>query len=276
MKKIIITWDLDGFVGALNSTLPYNYNFDFHQLELDCVRRSLQLLEAHNVKTTFATTGFSAEQGRAPYVFPDLIREIAQRGHEVASHSWRHEWVPLFSRKQVERSLLRSKHALEAAVGNNVQLTGFVPPHNKPATWVARGAYSLEDKGLYPLFEMGDMAQLLASLRKTDYKWVRIAYNPFINRLKKKEFTRRQRVYNHKNTLILENHYTGFDPKIVDYIEQKDQEYFIISAHPVMLNFKDGRPESWEHFEAFIKHFSKRDDIAFVRPMDVLDKFGIK
>lgn len=34
-KKIIITWDLDGFVGALNSTLPYNYNFDFIQIELD-------------------------------------------------------------------------------------------------------------------------------------------------------------------------------------------------------------------------------------------------
>lgn len=275
-KKIILTWDLDGFVGALNSSSPYNYHFQNHQEELDWVERSLQLLKAQAVKTTFAVTGFSAEEGMEPYTFEKLIRKIAAEGHEVASHSWRHEWIPLFSKKQIDKSLVRSKSALEHVVGNNYLLTGFVPPHNKPATWIRRGAYSLEDKGLYPLFEMGDMSSLLKALHGARYKWVRIAFNPFVNRIKKKEFTRRQRVFNYEGMLILENHYTGFDQKIIDYIEQKEQPYFTISAHPVMLGFTDDRPECWQNFQKFIEHFSQREDIEFVRPMDVLKDFGIE
>ena len=274
-KKTIITWDLDGFIGAVNSSSPYKYNFNAHELELQCVERSLKLLAEYNVSTAFAVTGFSAEKGIYPYTFPALISKIHQLGHEIASHSWRHEWVPLFSKKQIDKSFERSKQVLEAACGKGYQLNGFVPPHNKPATWVRRGAYSLEDKGLFPLFEMGDVDHLLAVLKKNNYKWARIAYNPFHNRFRKKEFTRRQRVFNHKGILILENHYTGFDQDIIHYIEQKDQEYFTISAHPVMLSFSDGRPESWENFEKFIKHFANRSDVEFVRPMDVLADFSL-
>ena len=274
-KKIIITWDLDGFIGAINSTMPYNYDFSYLEKELQQVERSLKLLAEHNVKTAFAVTGFSAENGVYPYVFPELIKKIHAHGHEVASHSWRHEWVPLFSKKQVGKSLSRSKQVLENVVGDNFKLTGFVPPHNKPATWIKKGAYSLEDKGLYPLFEMGDVSSLLAVLKDNNYKWVRIAHNPFINRLKTKEFTRRQKVYNHNGILILENHYTGFDQRIIDYIETKSQPYFTISAHPMMLDFIDGRPESWENFEKFITRFANREDVSFVRPMDLLPDFGI-
>ncbi len=239
------------------------------------MERSLALLNENQILTTYAVTGFSAERGLHPYTFPDLISKIANYGHEIASHSWRHEWIPLFSEKQVTRSLERSKMALENAVGSHYQLRGFVPPHNKPASWLKRGAYSLEDKGLYPLFKMGDLSSLIKVLSLTKYKWVRIAHNPFVNRFQKKEFTLRQRLFNHNNMLILENHYTGFDQKIIDYIEAKPQEYFTISAHPVMLDFNDGRPESWVNFEKFIAHFSNRADIEFVRPMDLLADFGI-
>lgn len=274
-KKIILTWDLDGFIGVVNSTLPYDYNFNYLETELQCVVDSLALLKEYQVPSTFAITGYSAEKGLYPYTFPELIKNIHDLGHEVASHSWRHEWVPLFSEKQIDKSFERSKRMLEEACGGDFKLTGFVPPHNKPATWIKRGAYSLEDKGLFPLFPMGEVDNVLAVLKKNEYKWARIAYNPFINRFRAKEFTRRQRVFKHNGMLILENHYTGFDAKIIDYIEVKEQEYFTISAHPAMLDFKDGRPESWENFQKFIIHFANREDIAFVRPMDLLPDFGI-
>lgn len=274
-KKIILTWDLDGFVGVVNSTFPYRYDFDKVALELEMVEQSLDFLKQYGVKTAFAVTGFSAEKGLYPYTFPDLIQRIAREGHEVASHSWRHEWVPIFSEKQVNASLQRSKSALENAVGNNYNLSGFVPPHNKPATWLSRGAYSLEDKGLYPLFKMGNLPNLLKALQAQNYKWVRTGYNPFINRFKKKEFTRTQRVYRWQNLLILENHYNGFDEGMIDYIENKNQEYFTVSAHPVMLSFTDGRTESWEKFEKFIKHFAQRNDVEFVLPMNVLKDFDL-
>lgn len=272
-KKIIITWDLDGFVGVLNSTMPYNFNLNYVYRELEFVQKALDLLEVHQVKTSFAITGFSAEEGASPYTFQVLIQEIANRGHEIASHSWRHEWIPLFTAKQVEKSLTRSKIALEKVVGGDYNLGGFVPPHNKPATWLKKGAFSLGDRGIYPFFEMGDMSSLLKLLQKTGYKWVRISHEPIWGKFGKKEFTRPQRVYKHDNMLILQNHYCGFDQGIIDYIEKKDQEYFIISAHPAMLAFQDGRPESWDNFEKFIRYFAHKDDITFVRPLDLLGSF---
>jgi peptidoglycan/xylan/chitin deacetylase (PgdA/CDA1 family) len=276
-KKIIVIWDLDGFIGVVNSTSPYNFGFDYLEKELQCVKESLAFLEKHHVKTTFAITGFSAEEGLYPYVFPDLIKQIADQGHEVASHSWRHEWIPLFSKKQIGKSLARSKKMLETRVADpNFKLTGFVPPHNKPSSWIARGAISIEDKGLFPFFEMGDTPSLIKLLKQENYKWVRTTFNPFINRFFKKEITYKQKIFKHNDILVLENHYTGFDSKIIDYIETKNQEYFVVSAHPVMLSFKDGRPESWENFEKFILHFTNRDDVEFLKPMDLLDSFGIR
>lgn len=275
-KKILVIWDLDGFIGAVNSTYPYNYNFSNIQLELTCVRESLELMKKYSVKTTFAITGFSAEEGLEPYTFPNLINEICLNGHEIASHSWRHEWVPLFRKSQIDKSLFRSKKSLESAISKKQLVTGFVPPHNKPSSWLSKGAFSLEDRGLFPFFQMGDLSSLFSSLKLNDYKWVRIAHNPLINKFSKKKQHREHKIFNHNNLLVLQNHYMGFDKKIVEHIESTNREFFIVTAHPVMLAFKDGRPESWEHFEAFIRHFSEREDVSFVRPMDLLEKFGIQ
>jgi peptidoglycan/xylan/chitin deacetylase (PgdA/CDA1 family) len=128
-KKVILIWDLDGAIGQINSTFPYNYNVKQLVRELDNVRYALDILDTFKVKSTFAITGFSAEEGVSPYTFPDLIEEIKKRGHEVASHSWRHEWIPVFTSQQIFKSAERSKRVLESIVGIG-SVNGFVPPHN--------------------------------------------------------------------------------------------------------------------------------------------------
>ena len=50
-------------------------------------RRCLDLLDRHGVKATFFVLGWTAER------FPDLVREIARRGHEVGCHSYGHPEV---------------------------------------------------------------------------------------------------------------------------------------------------------------------------------------
>lgn len=45
----------------------------------------LDLLDHHHTKATFFTLGWIAER------YPDLVRQIANRGHEVASHGYGHE-----------------------------------------------------------------------------------------------------------------------------------------------------------------------------------------
>ncbi|HEX6024451.1 MAG TPA: DUF3473 domain-containing protein, partial [Solirubrobacter sp.] len=49
--------------------------------------RLLDVLDAHGARGTFFTLGLVAQR------YPRLVREIAGRGHEVASHGWDHRLV---------------------------------------------------------------------------------------------------------------------------------------------------------------------------------------
>lgn len=49
------------------------------------LKRVLRLLRKYNIKTTFFTPGWVAEQ------YPDLVRLIVNDGHELALHGYRHE-----------------------------------------------------------------------------------------------------------------------------------------------------------------------------------------
>jgi peptidoglycan/xylan/chitin deacetylase (PgdA/CDA1 family) len=63
--------------------------FDFEQF--GCARyampRLLPLLEAYGVRATFFATGFIAE------VYPEVMRRVAQAGHEIAIHGQMHEFL---------------------------------------------------------------------------------------------------------------------------------------------------------------------------------------
>ena len=165
-KKIVIIWDFDGPIGLINASYPYNFNYNNLHKEIKNAREILDILDDFQIKTCFAITGFSAEEGKFPYTFPELINEIYERGHEIASHSWRHEWSSIFQHKQIDKSLKRSKQSLENAIHNNQTISGFVPPHNRPMTWLKRGAISWGDRGIYPFFKTADNEAMVNLLKK--------------------------------------------------------------------------------------------------------------
>jgi peptidoglycan/xylan/chitin deacetylase (PgdA/CDA1 family) len=86
---------------------------------IEIVPRMLDLLDRHATKATFFVEAFNAE------VYPDLLAEIAARGHEVGCHAWQHEhWGSLDP--AAERELLsRSTAALAGVVPSPI---GFRPP----------------------------------------------------------------------------------------------------------------------------------------------------
>jgi hypothetical protein len=274
LKKIILIWDLYGAIGQINSTFPYNFNFKQLPRELDNVRYALDVLDDFKVKTTFAVTGFSAEEGVYPYVFPELINEIHKRGHEIASHSWRHEWIPIFTRKQISKSLLRSREILEKAISGSQPVVGFVPPHNRPMSWISRGAFSLGDRGIFPFFKMGDTQSLISLLNESGYKWMRISHHPILSKLGLIKNHMAGRLISENGILILENHYLGFDSTILNHVLQSDEETFTISAHPLMLDY-DNKSENKENFEAFLKGIQESNQlIKFVSPSDLLNSLS--
>jgi polysaccharide deacetylase family protein (PEP-CTERM system associated) len=93
-----------------------------HWSKIDCrVERNLHeiltLLDAHRVKATFFTLGWIAER------FPQLIRQIAEQGHELASHGYSHVRVTEQNPSSFAKDILNTKKLLEDISGRVV--TGY-------------------------------------------------------------------------------------------------------------------------------------------------------
>lgn len=70
-------------------------------------RRLLDLFDEAGIKSTFFILGWVAER------FPQLIREIHARGHELASHGYSHQLVYKQTPAEFRAETLRSKQLLE-------------------------------------------------------------------------------------------------------------------------------------------------------------------
>lgn len=70
----------------------------------------LELLDEHECRATFFTLGWVADR------HPDLVREIAAAGHEIASHGYNHELLYEQSRAAVREDLQRSLDTLKPLV----------------------------------------------------------------------------------------------------------------------------------------------------------------
>ena len=268
MKKIILIWDFDGPIGQINSSYPYNFNFENIDKELENVKWLLPFLAEKKIKCCFAITGFSAEKGPYPFCFPAFIKEIADQGHEIASHSWKHEWTPIFKENQIDKSLKRSKDVLEKATANENSVIGFVPPHNRPMTWIRRGAFSLGDRGIWPFFKLGDNQNLIKLLKDNNYKWVRVSYKSIFMKfgLQSKNVT--GRVIKRNGITIFENHYTGFDESVINHILTSNHETYTISAHPFMFSLEN-KKESKKNFINFIDQLKQANQsISFAVPSE--------
>jgi len=80
----------------------------------------LGLLDDLGVKATFFVLGMTAAR------YPDLVREAAEHGHELASHGHAHERVHEQSPEAFKADLERGLEALEAATG--VRAVGYRAP----------------------------------------------------------------------------------------------------------------------------------------------------
>lgn len=77
-------------------------------------RRTLELFDRHGVHATFFVLGWVAER------YPQLVRDLAAAGHEVASHGFGHERITTLSRSEFRDGILRTKHLLEDLTGTAV------------------------------------------------------------------------------------------------------------------------------------------------------------
>ncbi|MEZ4736142.1 MAG: DUF3473 domain-containing protein [Caldilineaceae bacterium] len=74
-------------------------------------RRILALLAESNVRATFFILGWVADR------YPDLVREIAANGHEIATHGYSHELVYRQTPQEFAADVTRSLDAINRPLG---------------------------------------------------------------------------------------------------------------------------------------------------------------
>ena len=90
------------------------------------VRRVLDVLDRHNVKASVVTSGLVAE------LFPDSVRDVSARGHEVATHGWDQVMHPPVyeTRAQEQDSVVKSVSSLERVTGKPI--VGYMSQGPRP------------------------------------------------------------------------------------------------------------------------------------------------
>jgi polysaccharide deacetylase family protein (PEP-CTERM system associated) len=94
--------------------------------------RLLDLFERSNIKSTFFVLGWVAEH------FPALVRNIAARGHEIASHGYNHQLVYSLTPQAFREDVGSAKRLLEDLSGKVVR--GYRAP-----------SYSIVERSLWAL-----------------------------------------------------------------------------------------------------------------------------
>jgi peptidoglycan/xylan/chitin deacetylase (PgdA/CDA1 family) len=105
----------------------------------------LDLLDRHEVRATFFSVGrYAREQ-------PDLLREVAARGHAVGNHTYTHVTMPLHSDEAIRRELRLTTEAIESAGVEMTRVGGrrlMRPPYGRRRPGTLR---VLREEGYLPV-----------------------------------------------------------------------------------------------------------------------------
>jgi peptidoglycan-N-acetylglucosamine deacetylase len=121
--------------------------------------RLLDVLDACGLRATFFVEAVNCER------YPEAVRELAARGHEVGHHSWSHEtWDELVPAE--EEALLR--RGLDAFAALGIDVSGFRPPGG---ALTARTPDLLRAAGLRWCSPEGDCAHVEDGLAVVPFRW---------------------------------------------------------------------------------------------------------
>jgi len=172
--SVMLFWDYDTQWGGDRSRSGRgvrHYGFQ----EFENIERILDLHAEYQIPACFAVVGAAALPGARPYHDPDQIRKIHAAGHEIGSHSMRHEWLPGLHGNALKETLVSSKQALEDCIGAPV--TTFVPPFNQPFDYPRALSISYSERREAGRDRTG-LSTLCDTLAEAGYRFCRVAYRP--------------------------------------------------------------------------------------------------
>ena len=124
---LINTFDLEPWWSTVPPCVPISDWPNLQDKSLNSLNLFLNLCDEYNVKCTFFVLGWYAK------TFPERVRNLVERGHEVGCHSLFHEDVALQSSYEFKKSTEIAKKLIEDATGKEV-ISYRAPSFSVPKT----------------------------------------------------------------------------------------------------------------------------------------------
>ncbi|HYA28248.1 MAG TPA: polysaccharide deacetylase family protein [Acidobacteriota bacterium] len=217
----------------------YGANFGFQRL--------LNVLDKFDIQATVFTSGLMAE------LFPETLKEAAQRGHEIACHHWDQSRHPFDydSAEQEREAMVRSIEAIEKASG--IRPVGYMSPGPRPSPYTLELCASLGFKwnGDYCDSDVPYMIDVDGK-RLVSLGYVRPAYTD--------------------NDLLA----LGLAGALQQLKDEFDAHYEEGADHPMkfryaMHNFTGGRPGLAKVLERFLAYAKSQPNVWFCRCIDIAE-----
>jgi len=221
------------------------------------VPRILKLLSKYNLPATFFVPGYTADR------YPDVVRSIANAGHEIGHHGYLHEPPNLLTPEEERKVIKRGLEALERVVGERPR--GFRSPSAElsKATFGLLAEYGFEyDSSQFgadrPYWVEDDgkrtnLVEVPMAVELTDSCHFMFLYQPIV-------------LPGLSSPSKVEEIWRGdFDGA---YKEGGDA-CFILTMHPQII----GRHHRMQMLERFIRYMLKHDGVRFVRMGEIADDF---
>src|SRR5438128_2118113 len=115
-KRHILTIALEDYfqVHAFHKLIPQGQWYRFETRLERNTRKALDLLDRFAMRATFFVPGWIADQ------YPDIVRSVAERGHEIASQGYYHRSIRQMTPAEFRDDLARARTALEQASGRRI------------------------------------------------------------------------------------------------------------------------------------------------------------
>ena len=146
----VLTVSLEDYfhVGAFGSLIPRGQWYRFESRIEQSAARTLDLLDEFGVSATVFVLGCVAER------FPELVRSVRERGHEIASKGYQHRRIAEMTASELADDLARAREAIERASGQRVvgcRISDWLTPRDAWALEVMAEQGYLYDSSMRPL-----------------------------------------------------------------------------------------------------------------------------
>jgi polysaccharide deacetylase family protein (PEP-CTERM system associated) len=138
----VMSVDVEDWFCVYNLSRLISYA-DWDKYESRVERNTLRLLDLfgkHHVEVTFFVLGWVADR------FPDLVKEIERRGHEVGTHGYSHRLLTSMQPEEFREDLHRSLEVLAKATSQTVR--GFRAPSFSVTRKTLWAADILQESGI--------------------------------------------------------------------------------------------------------------------------------